>query len=104
MQAHSAPLGLAFYNASQFHDNTTACFVAFHGSWNRSIPTGYKVVFVPLNDQGEVVGRSPDFAIGWLRGNDDATGRPVGLVVGPDSSLYVSDDKSGIIYRITYTG
>jgi glucose/arabinose dehydrogenase len=101
MQAHSAPLGLAFYNATQFPQQYHGLFVAFHGSWNRSVPTGYKVVFVPLDAKGQVHGPVQDFITGWLQ-NSDATGRPVGLVVGPDGALYVSDDKAGIIYRVTY--
>jgi glucose/arabinose dehydrogenase len=104
MQAHSAPLGLAFYTADQFPGRYHGFFVAFHGSWNRSIPTGYKVVFIPLNERGEITGPAQDFATGWLLDNNDAVGRPVGLAVGPDGALYVSDDKSGLIYRITYGG
>ncbi len=102
MQAHSAPLGLAFYNANQFPQQYHGLFVAFHGSWNRSVPTGYKVVFIPLNSTGQVTGPAEDFATGWLVSNDNAFGRPVGLAVGPDGALYVSDDKGGMIYRITY--
>ena len=104
MQAHSAPLGLAFYTATQFPRRYHGLFVAFHGSWNRSIPTGYKVVFIPLNAEGQVSGSAQDFATGWLLDNNDAVGRPVGLAVGPDGALYVSDDKAGMIYRITYGG
>jgi glucose/arabinose dehydrogenase len=107
MQAHSAPLGLAFYNASgasAFPPAYRGLFIAFHGSWNRSVPTGYKVIFVPLNAQGQVAGAPQDFATGWLNNQSQVLGRPVGLAVGPDGSLYVSDDLNGVIYRITYTG
>ena len=102
MQAHSAPLGLTFYSSTQFPPSYHGLYVAFHGSWNRSVPTGYKVVFIPLDAQGHVSGRTQDFASGWLKSNDDALGRPVGLAVGPDGALYISDDKAGLIYRITY--
>jgi glucose/arabinose dehydrogenase len=102
MQPHSAPLGLAFYNANQFPQQYHGLFVAFHGSWNRSVPTGYKVVFIPLNANGQITGPAQDFATGWLVNNDTATGRPVGLAVGPEGALYISDDKGGMIYRITY--
>ena len=103
MQAHSAPLGLVFYNASRFPQQYHGLFVAFHGSWNRSVPTGYKVVFIPLTAQGQVSGPAQDFATGWLQNNNTASGRPVGLAIGPDGALYISDDMGGIIYRVTYT-
>jgi glucose/arabinose dehydrogenase len=102
MQAHSAPLGLAFYNAQAFPAAYHGLFVAFHGSWNRSVPTGYKVVFIPLNAQGQVAGPVQDFATGFLTGQNQVLGRPVGLAIGPDGALYVSDDLDGNIYRITY--
>jgi glucose/arabinose dehydrogenase len=101
-QAHSAPLGLAFYTGSQFPEGYRGdLFIAFHGSWNRSRPTGYKVVHIPL-ENGEPTGEVLDFATGWLQDADTAPGRPVGLTVAPDGSLFVSDDKAGIIYRISY--
>jgi glucose/arabinose dehydrogenase len=100
MQAHSAPLGLAFYDGEQFPAEYHGdLFVAFHGSWNRSVPTGYKVVRIPL-DSGEP-GALQDFATGWLV-DGVSWGRPVDLVVGPDGSLFVSDDAGGFIYRIFY--
>jgi glucose/arabinose dehydrogenase len=103
MQAHSAPLGLAFYQGDGLPAHYRGLFVAFHGSWNRSIPTGYKVVFIPLDGNGKVSGPPQDFATGWLV-SGKALGRPVGLTVGADGALYVSDDTGGRIYRITYTG
>ncbi|WIG60074.1 MAG: L-sorbosone dehydrogenase [Ktedonobacterales bacterium] len=104
MQAHSAPLALAFYTASAFPQQWRGLFVAFHGSWNRSVPTGYKLVFVPLTPQGQIAGPAQDFVTGWLQSNGDVRGRPVGLAVGPDGALYVSDDADGNIYRISYGG
>lgn len=105
MQAHSAPLGLAFYTAdafpAEYHGDL---FVAFHGSWNRSVPTGYKVVRLPLDGQAPA-GPLEDFASGWLdEETGQVSGRPVGLAVGPDGALYVSDDSGGFIYRISYSG
>jgi glucose/arabinose dehydrogenase len=104
MQAHSAPLGLAFYQGNGFPAHYRGLFVAFHGSWNRTVPTGYKVVFIPLDGSGNVSGTAQDFATGWLVSSSSAVGRPVGVTVGGDGALYVSDDTGGRIYRITYTG
>jgi glucose/arabinose dehydrogenase len=103
MQAHSAPLGLAFYTAKEFPASYRGLFVAFHGSWNRSVPTGYKVIFLPLDSAGHIAGPPQDFATGWLH-NGTMSGRPVGLAVGPDGALYVSDDSAGLVYRISYAG
>jgi glucose/arabinose dehydrogenase len=104
MQAHSAPLGLDFYpqNATQFPDHyQNSLYVAFHGSWNRAVPTGYKVVRIPL-DGGKVSGPVEDFITGWLRSDGSVTGRPVGVTFAPDGTLFVSDDKQGTIYHIWY--
>jgi glucose/arabinose dehydrogenase len=107
LQAHSAPLGLAFYSASgasAFPSAYRGLFVALHGSWNRSVPTGYKVIFIPVNTQGQVAGPPQDFATGWLTSQNNVLGRPVGLAVGPDGALYISDDTGGVIYRIASVG
>lgn len=102
MQAHSAPLGLEFYTGTQFPQEYQGdLFVAFHGSWNRSVPTGYKVVRIPMDNA--VPGAVQDFATGWLV-NGSSWGRPVDLVTGPDGSLFLSDDAGGRLYHITYTG
>jgi len=105
MQAHSAPLGLVFYTGKAFPEEYRGdLFIAFHGSWNRSVPTGYKVVRLQL-DGSRPKGPVEDFATGWLNEPEQsALGRPVGLAVGPDGALYVSDDKAGLIYRISYKG
>src|SRR5208282_5042633 len=107
IQAHSAPLGLAFYEGTSFPaEYRNSIFVAFHGSWNRSIPTGYKVVRVKLDDKGQPVGGAEDFITGWLAPGEKQRGRwmgrPVGIVFGDDGAMYLSDDAGGVIYRITY--
>jgi glucose/arabinose dehydrogenase len=107
MQAHSAPLGLAFYEGSMFPpEYRNNIFVAFHGSWNRSVPTGYKVVRVKLDDKGQPVGGAQDFITGWLAPGETKKGRwmgrPVGIVFGSDGSMYLSDDAGGVIYRVTW--
>jgi glucose/arabinose dehydrogenase len=103
MQAHSAPLGLDFYQGSVFPAEYQGdLFVAFHGSWNRSVPTGYKVVRIPFHD-GRPDGEAQDFIVGW-QGASDVWGRPVDVLTAPDGSMFVSDDKKGWIYRVTYGG
>ncbi|HEX6288291.1 MAG TPA: PQQ-dependent sugar dehydrogenase [Herpetosiphonaceae bacterium] len=104
MQAHSAPLGLRFYDGQMFPaDYQGNLFVAFHGSWNRSEPTGYKVVRIAVDAAGKP-GEVQDFASGWLEANGESWGRPVDVIVAPDGSLMVSDDAGGRIYRIFYQG
>jgi glucose/arabinose dehydrogenase len=106
MQAHSAPLGLEFYEGTMFPpEYRNNIFVAFHGSWNRSMPTGDKVVRVKLDEHGQPVSGAEDFISGWqtLIGNKvQRSGRPVGIVFGQDGSMYLSDDSGGRIYRVTY--
>jgi glucose/arabinose dehydrogenase len=102
IQAHSAPLGLAFINNNKWPSGwQNDLLVAYHGSWNRTEPVGYKVVRFDLDDEGNVVGGEHDFISGWL-GADDIMGRPVDLKFGPDKALYISDDAAGIIYRVTH--
>ena len=100
-QAHSAPLQIAFYRGTQFPARYRgALFIAFHGSWNRSVKTGYKVVAVFFaNGRPQ---RVEDFVTGWLEPGERVTGRPVGVAVAPDGSLYISDDQGGTIYKVTY--
>ena len=99
--AHSAPLGLAFIKTtdwpSTWQDNL---LVAYHGSWNRTEKTGYKIVRFQLDAQGKILApQAEDFISGWLADNK-ILGRPVDLKFGPDHALYISDDYSGVIYRV----
>jgi glucose/arabinose dehydrogenase len=109
MQAHSAPLGLAFYNGGKFPAQYDGdLFVGFHGSWNRSVPTGYKLVRIQFKDNQPDASAGDqlvqDFATGWQTSNGDVWGRPVDPFVSPDGSLLLTDDKAGAIYRIYYAG
>jgi glucose/arabinose dehydrogenase len=102
IQAHSAPLGMAFYTGDAFPEEYRGdLFVALHGSWNRSERTGYKVVRVRVDDGVPV--SYEDFAAGWLSAGR-VHGRPVDVTVGPRGDVFISDDDGGRIYRIRWTG
>ena len=103
-QAHSAPLGVAFYTADQFpSDYKGDAFVTLHGSWNRSKRTGYKVVRLVMKD-GKPTGVYEDFLVGFVVDDRSVWGRPVGVAATHDGSLLVSDDGSGSIWRVSYKG
>lgn len=103
LQAHSAPIQLAFYDGTQFPLAYRGdIFVAVHGSWNRSIRTGYAVIRIPRTN-GRITGRYEDFVTGFV--GDDAPegtirGRPTAVAVAADGSLLVSDDLTNMIWRI----
>ncbi len=102
MQAHTAPLGIAFYTGDTFPaDYRGDLFIALHGSWNRREPVGYAVWRLPL-DGDTPIGPAEPFAAGWLGASGAVDGRPAGVAVGPDGALYVSDDRGGFVYRIQY--
>jgi glucose/arabinose dehydrogenase len=104
IQAHSAPLGVAFYTADQFPSEYKGdAFVTLHGSWNRSKRTGYKVVRLVMKD-GKPTGVYEDFLVGFVGDDKNVWGRPVGIAVTHDGSLLVSDDGSGSIWRVSYRG
>jgi glucose/arabinose dehydrogenase len=106
-QAHSAALGLQFYDGQTFPERyRNGAFVAFRGSWNRDRGTGYKVVFVPFDASGRPQGYYEDFLTGFLVNPSGPTtwGRPVGLLVLPDGSLLVTEEANNRIYRIQYRG
>ncbi len=101
-QAHNAPIGLAFYTGTSFPTEYQGdAFIAMRGSWNRLPPTGYKVVRLVFDDG--VPQRFEDFVTGFLSPDGASTfGRPAGIAVAPDGSLFFSDDTSGVIYRVSY--
>ncbi|HKK75455.1 MAG TPA: PQQ-dependent sugar dehydrogenase [Saprospiraceae bacterium] len=109
--AHMAPNDLLFYTGDQFPARyKNGAFIAFHGSWNRApLPQkGYFVVFVPM-ENGQPSGEWEIFAEGFAGAEDiasprDAEHRPCGLAMGPDGSLYVSDDVKGKIWKISFAG
>ena len=81
-----------------FHDGSA--FAALHGSWNRNLRTGYKVIRVPFKPDGTAVGSYEDFLTGFVTDEGYPWGRPVGVAVGSDGSLLVSDDGSNTIWRV----
>jgi len=100
MQAHSAPLQIAFYEAAAFPASYKGgAFVTMHGSWNRAQRTGYKVVYLPFRDN-KPTGEYVDFMTGFVTAEGNAWGRPVGVAVAKDGSLFVSDDGSNTIWRV----
>jgi len=100
--AHSAPLGLAFLGGQKWPQKMqNGLLVAYHGSWNRTTPTGYKVVLMRFTDGGAYLG-AEDLITGWLTGKG-VLGRPVDILVRQDEgAIYISDDKAGVIYKVTY--
>ena len=102
IQPHSAPLGIAFYDAIQFPPAYRGdAFVALHGSWNRSLRTGYKVVRVRFHN-GRPTGEYEDFMTGFVASDEAVWARPVGIAVMRDGSLLVSEDGNGTIWRVVY--
>lgn len=100
-QAHSAPLGMTFYTGTAFPASYRGdAFVAYHGSWNRSVPTGAKVVRVQVQN-GLPVGID-DFVSGWQLSDGSRWGRPVAIVMAADGALLISDDVGDKIWRVAY--
>lgn len=102
LSSHVAPLGLAFYTGTNFPETFRGgAFVGEHGSWNRSEPNGYRVVFIRFAN-GKPVGRPFNFVTGFLGPTGDARGRPVGVAVDRTGALLIADDVGNTIWRVTY--
>lgn len=105
MGAHTASLGLAFYTAAKFPKKYQGgAFIGQHGSWNRSVFSGYKVAFVPFKN-GKPAGKMEDFLTGFIADAEKGTvyGRPVGVALLPNGSILVADDVSGTIWKVSAT-
>lgn len=105
IQPHSAPLQITFYDGDSFPAEYKGnAFVALHGSWDRSIRTGYKVVRLRFGADGEPTGEYEDFMTGFVVSDKEVWGRPVGVAVAKDGSLFVTEDGNGSIWRVSHTG
>jgi len=104
VQPHNASLEMVFYEGNQFPpDYRGDIFAAQHGSWNRAVRTGYEVIRVRMKD-GRATGEYEDFLTGFVTANGNVWGRPVGVAVAKDGSLFVSDDGSNAVWRVSYAG
>jgi glucose/arabinose dehydrogenase len=101
IQPHNASLGMTFCETDQFPAEYRGdIFAAEHGSWNKAVPTGYEVIRVPCRN-GKATGEYEDFLTGFATTSGQVWGRPVGVAFGKDGSLYVTDDASNAIWRVT---
>ena len=104
LQPHNASLEMTFYDGEQFPAGYRGnIFAAEHGSWNKAVRTGYEVIHVPLKD-GRATGEYADFLTGFVTAEGEVWGRPVGVAVGNDGSLFVTDDGSNSVWRVSYMG
>jgi len=104
LQPHFASLEMTFYTGQQFPAAYSGdAFAAEHGSWNRSRRAGYEVIRVPMRE-GHATGEYEDFLTGFVTSDGKVWGRPVGVTVGSDGSLFVTDDGSNTVWHISYTG
>ena len=102
--SHNAPLGLVFYTKTLFPEKyRNGAFIAQHGSWNRSVITGYNVIFIPFKN-GKPSGKPEEFLSGFIANlnKKEVHGRPVDVITMQDGSMLVTDDKSNTIWRINF--
>ena len=101
LSSHVAPLGLAFYTGNSLpQDYRGGAFVGEHGSWNREPLNGYKVIFVPFSN-GQPNGMPKDVVTGFLNGDNQARGRPVGVAIDKSGALLIADDVGNTVWRVT---
>jgi glucose/arabinose dehydrogenase len=104
LQSHMASLDMTFYDGDTFPAEYRGdAFASEHGSWNRARRVGYKVIRVPMKD-GKATGEYEDFLIGFVTGDGNVWGRPVGVATAKDGALMVTDDGSGTVWRVAYQG
>jgi glucose/arabinose dehydrogenase len=104
LQPHLASLEMTFYDGRQFPPEYRGdVFAAEHGSWNRAMRAGYKVIRAPLKD-GHATGEYEDFLTGFVTPDGEVWGRPVGVAVAQDGSLIVTDDGSNSVWRVSHAG
>jgi glucose/arabinose dehydrogenase len=104
LQPHTASLQMVFYEGKSFPGEYTGdIFAAQHGSWNKTMRTGYTVIRVPMRGV-RAVGDYEIFLSGFVTGDGQVWGRPVGVAVARDGALLVTDDGSNSIWRVTYPG
>lgn len=102
--AHVAPLGIIFYTGNMFPSvYKNRALIAEHGSWNRSEKVGYRISQVIFDAKGNPISYEP-FITGWLQSEEDIKGRPVSILQLKDGSILISNDETGKIYRVTYSG
>ncbi len=104
--SHVGAMDFIFYTGDQFPEKyRDGCFIAFHGSWNRSERTGYQIAFIPFKD-GKPMAGAEDFVTGWMLSPDSSKvwGKPVGLLQLQDGSILITDDAAGKIWRVSYSG
>jgi glucose/arabinose dehydrogenase len=106
IQAHSAPLGLTFLQNTNFPSlYSNGVLAGLHGSWNRQQKTGYNIAYFPWNNTRNLPGRQMDLVTGWVPpATQEVWGRPVDMAVDKQGNLLISDDYSGTIYKLSYTG
>jgi glucose/arabinose dehydrogenase len=104
LSSHVAPLGLAFSTGTNLPEPyRNGAFVGEHGSWNRQVLNGYKVVFVPFSN-GKPNGKAQDVVTGFLDSDQHSRGRPVGLAIDKTGSLLIADDVGNTVWRVTSSG